>query len=121
MRQLTVGSLGDDPDFEKAARVGALASRLQGSRADCRAGKIRRAYSKTVKRGRVISEKPKPGAVLPKRGKVNLVISRGRKVRDPAHSIFSPRRVYVCAHRNQAGSRPYVTRRGCPLPSVAIT
>src|SRR5207237_952879 len=48
------------------------------ARANCRVGKIRRAYSKTVKRGRVISEKPKPGTVLPNRGKVNLVVSRGR-------------------------------------------
>jgi hypothetical protein len=45
----------------------------------CRVGKIRRAYSKSVKRGRVISQKPKPGTVLPKGGKVNLVVSRGRK------------------------------------------
>ena len=29
--------------------------------------KIRRAYSKTVKKGRVISQKPQPGTVLPKR------------------------------------------------------
>ena len=49
------------------------------ARANCRAGKTRRAYSKTVKRGRVISQKPRPGTVLPKRGKVNLVVSRGRK------------------------------------------
>jgi hypothetical protein len=48
------------------------------ARANCRVGKIRRAYS-TLKRGRVISQKPKPGTVLPKRGKVNLVVSRGRK------------------------------------------
>jgi PASTA domain-containing protein/VCBS repeat protein len=48
-------------------------------RANCRVGKIRRAYSKSVKRGRVISEKPKPGAVLRNRGKVNLVVSRGRR------------------------------------------
>ncbi len=48
-------------------------------RANCRVGKIRRAYSKSVKRGRVISEKPKPGTVLPNRGKVNLVVSRGRR------------------------------------------
>jgi hypothetical protein len=48
------------------------------ARANCRVGKIRRAYSK-VKRGRVISQKPKPGTVLPSRGKVNLVVSRGRK------------------------------------------
>ena len=49
------------------------------ARANCRVGKIRRAYSKNVKRGRVISEKPKPGTVLPNSGKVNLVVSRGRK------------------------------------------
>ena len=49
------------------------------ARANCRVGKIRRAYSKTVKRGRVISQKPKPGTVLPGGGKVNLVVSRGRK------------------------------------------
>jgi beta-lactam-binding protein with PASTA domain len=49
------------------------------ARANCRVGKIRRAYSKTVKRGRVISEKPEPGTVLPNRGRVNLVVSRGRR------------------------------------------
>jgi beta-lactam-binding protein with PASTA domain len=49
------------------------------ARANCRVGKIRRAYSKSIKRGRVISEKPKPGTVLPNRGKVNLVVSRGRR------------------------------------------
>jgi beta-lactam-binding protein with PASTA domain len=49
------------------------------ARANCRVGKIRRAYSKTVKSGRVISQKPRFGAVLPGGGKVNLVVSRGRK------------------------------------------
>ena len=49
------------------------------ARAACRVGRIRRAYSKFVKRGRVIVERPKPGTVLPKLGKVNLVVSRGRK------------------------------------------
>jgi hypothetical protein len=48
------------------------------ARAHCRVGTIRRVYSKLVKKGRVISEKPKPGTVLPSRGKVNLVVSRGR-------------------------------------------
>jgi hypothetical protein len=47
--------------------------------ANCRVGKIRRAYSKTVRRGRVISEKPKPGTVLRNRGRVNLVVSRGTR------------------------------------------
>jgi hypothetical protein len=45
-------------------------------RAQCRVGKIRRAYSKIAK-GRVISETPKPGTVLPRGGKVKLVVSRG--------------------------------------------
>jgi beta-lactam-binding protein with PASTA domain len=49
------------------------------ARANCRVGTIRRAYSKIVPRGRVISQKPKPGTVLPTPGKVNLIISRGRK------------------------------------------
>jgi hypothetical protein len=47
-------------------------------RANCRVGKIRRAYSRAT-RGRVISLKPGFGAVLPGGGRVNLVVSRGRK------------------------------------------
>ena len=47
--------------------------------ASCHVGKVRRAYSKTVRRGRVISQKPKPGAVLPNGGKVDFVFSSGRK------------------------------------------
>jgi predicted NUDIX family NTP pyrophosphohydrolase len=49
------------------------------ARANCRAGKIRRAYSKTVKRGRVISQKPSAGGVLSIGSKVHLVVSQGRK------------------------------------------
>jgi hypothetical protein len=45
---------------------------------NCRVGKVSRAYSK-ARKGRVISEKPVFGTVLPGRGKVNLVVSRGRK------------------------------------------
>jgi FG-GAP-like repeat/PASTA domain/FG-GAP repeat len=48
------------------------------ARANCRVGEIRRAYSR-VKRGRVISQKPKFGAVLPGGSKVDLVVSRGRR------------------------------------------
>jgi hypothetical protein len=47
--------------------------------ADCRVGTIRRAYSKTVRRGRVVSQRPSFGALLPASAKVNLVVSRGRK------------------------------------------
>jgi hypothetical protein len=49
------------------------------ARANCRVGKIRRTYSKRVKKGRVISQEPKFGAVLPGGGKVIVVVSRGRK------------------------------------------
>jgi hypothetical protein len=48
-------------------------------RASCRVGKIRRAHSKIVKKGRVISQTPAWGAFLSRDGKVNLVVSRGRK------------------------------------------
>jgi serine/threonine-protein kinase len=49
------------------------------ARANCRVGRVRRAFSKTIKKGRAISQKPKPGAVLRGGGKVNLVVSRGRR------------------------------------------
>jgi eukaryotic-like serine/threonine-protein kinase len=55
------------------------AARKAIARANCGVGKIRRAYSKNVKKGRVISEKPRPGTTLPTGGKVDLVLSRGRK------------------------------------------
>jgi predicted NUDIX family NTP pyrophosphohydrolase len=49
------------------------------ARANCRLGKIRRAYSNRVQKGLVLSQKPKPGTVLPKFGKVDVRVSRGRK------------------------------------------
>jgi hypothetical protein len=49
------------------------------ARASCRVGKIRLANSKLVTNGRVISERPKPGVVLPRGGMISLVVSRGRK------------------------------------------
>jgi hypothetical protein len=45
----------------------------------CRVGKVKRAYSRKVRKGRVISQKPKPRKVLRNGGKVNLVVSRGRR------------------------------------------
>jgi FG-GAP-like repeat/PASTA domain len=47
------------------------------ARANCRLGKIRRAYSNRVEKGLVLSQKPKPGTVLPKLGKVDVRVSRG--------------------------------------------
>jgi hypothetical protein len=55
------------------------AAKRKLARVNCRVGKIGRAYSKSVKKGRVISQKPRFGAVLPGGGRVNLVVSRGRK------------------------------------------
>jgi hypothetical protein len=55
------------------------AARLAVARADCRLGRIRRDYSRRVKEGRVIVENPPPRRVLRAGGKVNLVLSRGRR------------------------------------------
>jgi hypothetical protein len=49
------------------------------ARANCRVGTIRRAYSKVVAKGLVISERPRSGTLLRTGSKVNLVVSRGRK------------------------------------------
>jgi beta-lactam-binding protein with PASTA domain len=56
-----------------------LAAKRTIAYANCRVGKIRRSYSKRVKKGRVISQKPEFGVVLPGGGKVNLVVSLGRR------------------------------------------
>ena len=44
----------------------------------CSVGSVRKAFSK-VKKGRVIAESRRPGAVLPVGTKINLVVSKGRK------------------------------------------
>jgi hypothetical protein len=60
-------------------RLSLAAAKRTIARANCRVGKIRRAYSKRVKNGHVISQEPKFGTVLPDGSKVNLVVSRGRR------------------------------------------
>jgi hypothetical protein len=55
------------------------AAKQRIARANCRVGRIRRAYSKSVEKGRVISQKPTFGAVMRGGGKVNLVVCRQRK------------------------------------------
>jgi FG-GAP-like repeat/PASTA domain len=47
------------------------------ARANCRLGKIRRAYSSRVEKGLISRQKPRPGTVLPKLGKVDVRVSRG--------------------------------------------
>jgi eukaryotic-like serine/threonine-protein kinase len=44
----------------------------------CGVGKVKHAFSKTVKKGRVVSQKPKPRKRLKHGAKVTLVISKGK-------------------------------------------
>jgi PASTA domain/Divergent InlB B-repeat domain len=46
---------------------------------DCRVGKIGHAFSKTVKKGSVISQKPRPGQRRPPGAKVSLGVSKGKR------------------------------------------
>jgi beta-lactam-binding protein with PASTA domain len=48
------------------------------TKAHCRAGKITKKFSK-AKKGRVISQKPKPGKHLAAGTKVSFAVSKGRK------------------------------------------
>ena len=48
-------------------------------REGCQLGTVKRTYSSTVKKGRVISQRPRPGARLAELAKVSLVVSRGRR------------------------------------------
>jgi hypothetical protein len=56
--------------------IGLAAAKRATLRANCRVGRIRRAYSRFGK-GIVMAQRPRFGAVLRKGGKVNLVVSRG--------------------------------------------
>jgi CSLREA domain-containing protein len=47
-------------------------------KAHCRTGKITHAYSKRVRRGRIVAQSPKAGRRLPRGAKIKLVVSRGR-------------------------------------------
>jgi len=48
------------------------------TQAHCKTGKVTKKFS-TVRRGRVISQSPKPGTNLAAGAKINLVISKGKK------------------------------------------
>jgi serine/threonine-protein kinase len=45
----------------------------------CRAGKVRHAFSGTVQKGHVISQRPKRGTQLKHGGKVGFTVSKGPK------------------------------------------
>jgi hypothetical protein len=64
------------PDVRRktlAAAKAALSAR------HCATGPVRRVYSTTVKKGRVVSQSPRRGARLREGARVNLVVSRGRR------------------------------------------
>jgi hypothetical protein len=77
----TVSVLANTPGLcavQDVRRNTFLVAKRTLARAHCRVGRVRRTYSR-VKAGRVISQKPTFGAVLPKGAKVNLVVSKGRR------------------------------------------
>ena len=45
----------------------------------CSLGKVKHAFSNRVRKGRVISQKPKPGRHLDHGAKVGLIVSKGRR------------------------------------------
>lgn len=47
--------------------------------AHCRVGRITRRYSKTIRKGRVLSQARAAGRRLPNGARINLVVSRGRR------------------------------------------
>jgi hypothetical protein len=73
----------------KFTRVPCVVPKLRGKRlkaakraltiAHCKPGKITKAYSKVIKKGRVISQRPKPGKHSPAGSRVNLTVSKGKK------------------------------------------
>jgi hypothetical protein len=80
IRELAV--LMDNPgvcDVQNVSRQTLSAGKNQLMRANCRVGKVTSRYSKTVAKGLVLAQSPRFGAVLPGGGRVNLVMSRGRR------------------------------------------
>jgi eukaryotic-like serine/threonine-protein kinase len=55
------------------------AARAALSRGNCRLGKVTRAYSRTVRLGRIALQRPAAGVRLARGAKVSVVISRGRR------------------------------------------
>lgn len=57
------------------------AARSAINRANCSVGRVRKAFSAKVRKRRVISQRPRPGASLPQGARVNLVVSKGKRRR----------------------------------------
>ena len=56
-----------------------LRSRTVIEESNCLLGRVRRAYSRKVRKGRVVSQSPRTGEVLANGALVDLVVSRGRR------------------------------------------
>jgi beta-lactam-binding protein with PASTA domain len=65
----------------KVTRKGLAAAKRAIKRARCRVGKIRKAYSKNVRKGRVIAQKPRPHAKLAVGPRIRHTVSKGPKPR----------------------------------------
>jgi hypothetical protein len=63
----------------KLKRKGLKAAKRALRAHDCRVGKIKHAFSNTVKKGHVISQRPKPHKLLAHGAKVRLTVSKGKK------------------------------------------
>lgn len=55
------------------------AARVAITGARCSVGRIRRAFSSSVRAGRIVSQTPRAGSRLPARARVHVVVSRGRR------------------------------------------
>ena len=55
------------------------AAKLAIGKAHCSVGKVTRAFSAKVRKGRVLSQKPKPGTKLAAGAKVRLALSKGKR------------------------------------------
>jgi PASTA domain len=62
----------------KLKNVSLVSATRRLNNAKCARGKVKYVGSAKVRKGRVISQSVKPGTVLKEKGKVNLVVSKGR-------------------------------------------
>jgi beta-lactam-binding protein with PASTA domain len=67
------------PKIDRGTKLGAVKRELAG--AACSAGKVTRTHSKSVRRGKLIKVKPKPGTVLEAGAPVAIVLSSGPRPR----------------------------------------
>jgi beta-lactam-binding protein with PASTA domain len=64
-------------NVQSVRKLKPAAAKVKLARGHCAVGTIGYAYSKDVRRGLVVSQRPAFGAVLSSGGKVRLVLSRG--------------------------------------------